>query len=296
MRRALMGSALLLALCGRALGNTGVFFGSGHSLQLVKSADVQMVSEDVTITPVCGLSATAHSVEFRCVFVLKNLSAKPVKIQAGFPLDRQTDGPRRPPSDDTDEVLSYHFIARDANNTYHVRYLADIRNKYPDLFLWDMTFAAGETKTLHVGYILPMSFAGGTTRKLDDPEKILNPQYEKPWHARIEGCMVVFFSYITETGQSWAGPIKKATFRVRNTVFEDGLRRFPEYVGGNPADLSPGMAMPVEGPAPADAGPMPGSGFVGGMKLGAVYPRISPAGWKTAYIPELPPGVAEAVL
>ena len=117
-------------------------------------------------------------------------------------------------------------------------YLADIRNKYPDLFLWDMTFAAGETKTLHVGYILPMSFAGGTTRKLDDPEKILNPQYEKPWHARIEGCMVVFFSYITETGQSWAGPIEKATFRVRNTVFEDGLRRFPEYRGRQPGGPS----------------------------------------------------------
>jgi hypothetical protein len=278
-------------LCGSVLGNTGVFSGSGHSLQLVKSADVQMVSEDVTITPICGLSAMAHSVEFRCAFVLKNLSAKPVKIQAGFPLDRQTDGPPPPPSDDTDQVLSYHFIARDADNTYHVRHVADKRNKYPDIFLWDMAFAAGETKTLHVGYILPMSVAAGSTRKLDDPEKILNPpQYEKPWHARIEGCMMVYFSYITETGQSWAGPINRATFRVRNAFFEYGLRKVPEYVGGDPADLPPGMEMPAEGPTVAGAGPMPDSGFVWGMKLGTVYPRISPAGWKSAYIPEIPPG------
>src|SRR5206468_1272175 len=31
-------------------------------------------------------------------------------------------------------------------------------------------------------------------------------------------------------------------------------------------------------------------GFVFGMKLRTVYPRISPEGWKPAYIPELRPG------
>ena len=31
-------------------------------------------------------------------------------------------------------------------------------------------------------------------------------------------------------------------------------------------------------------------GFVYGMKLGTVYRHISPDGWKTAYIPDIPPG------
>jgi hypothetical protein len=280
-------------MSGRADGNTGVFAGSGHSLQLVKSADVQMVSEDVTITPVCGAESMMHTVEFRCTFVLKNLSDKAVKIQAGFPLNRESHGPPKPLADDADKVLSHHFIARDANNTYHVRYeAADPQGKFEHIFLWDMDFAAGETKTLQVGYSLPMSYAAGTTRKLDDDPNNppAMPEYEKPWHARIEACTVVFFSYITETGKSWAGPIEKATFRVSNNSFEYSLRKCPDYVGGNPADLPPGMEMPEEGPRIGDAVPMVDTGFVWGMKLGNVYRRISPEGWKPAYIPELPPG------
>jgi hypothetical protein len=160
MTKASLGVALLTACCANAFGNTGVFFGSGHTLQLIKSADVRMVSEDVTITPICGVSAVMHSVDVRCTFVLKNLSAKPVKIQVGFPLDSEFHDLARPPSDDADEVLSRHFIARDASNTYHVRHVSAGQSKYPELFLWDMEFAAGETKKIHVGYILPMSFAG----------------------------------------------------------------------------------------------------------------------------------------
>lgn len=292
MRTSLFGLAVLFALCGRAFGNTGVFAGSGHSLQLVKSADVQMVSEDVTITPICGVSSTTDSVDFRCTFVLRNRSAKPLTIQAGFPLDRGTSGPPPAPSDDTDKVLSYHFIARDSNDTYHVRYAAgDPQGKYAHIFLWDMTFAAGETKTLHVGYILPMSFAASTTRKVNDPaEAIYPPEYEKPWHARIEACMVVYFSYITETGQSWTGPIERATFRVNSSVFGGDLRRLPEYVGGNPANAPAEMATSAEESAAEDVPGMSDLGFVLGMKLGTVYPHISPKGWKPAYIPEIHSG------
>ena len=90
-----------------------------------------MVSEDVTIEPIGGASAMISSVEFRCMFVLKNLSPKALTVQVGFPLDRESHGPPKAPSNDADEVLSYHFIARDANNTYHVRYEAsDPQGKY----------------------------------------------------------------------------------------------------------------------------------------------------------------------
>ena len=46
MRQFIFGSTLLLVLCGGAFGNTG-FFWVSHTLQLVKSADVQMVAEVV---------------------------------------------------------------------------------------------------------------------------------------------------------------------------------------------------------------------------------------------------------
>ena len=234
-----------------------------------------------------------HSVKFRCTFVLKNRSAKSVKIQVGFPLDRESHGPPRSPSNDADEVLSYHFIARDANNTYHVRYVAsDPQGKYAHLFLWDMDFAAGEAKTLHVGYILPMSVASHSTRKMgDDPNQPPDiPEYERPWHVRVEPCVVVFFCYVTETGQSWAGPIEKATFRVSNNVFEHSLRKLPEFVGGNPADVPPVMAAAAEAVSGEGVPGMADLGFVFGMKLGTVYRHISPDGWKPAYVPDIPPG------
>ncbi len=110
MRRSLLASALLIALCRIALGNTGVFFGSGHSLQLIKTADVQMVAEDVLITPNCGFSAIKQWADFRCRFLLKNRSNKTVKIQVGFPLDRELVGPPPHPAEDTEKVLDYHFI------------------------------------------------------------------------------------------------------------------------------------------------------------------------------------------
>lgn len=278
MRETLLALVLVSAMCGTVLGNTGVFFGSGHDLQLVKSADVQMVSEDITMTPICGRSLEEHAVDFRCEFVLKNRSDKAVHIQAGFPLDRESHGPPKTTFDETEEVFSYHFIARDASNTYHVRYVpGDPQGKYKHIFLWDMDFAAGETKTLHVGYLLPMSYAAFTTRKMDEPNNALDvPEYEKPWHVRIEPCMLVHFCYITETGQSWAGPIESATFRFNNkNSFEDCLRTASKR-------LDDEMAAATEAPIGEELPGMGDLGFVVGMKLGTLYPYIRPTGWKSA--------------
>jgi hypothetical protein len=286
------GISSLLVFCGGAFGNVGVFSGSGHTLQLVKSADIRMVSEDVTITPVCGPVVMATSIEFRCVFGLTNLSPKPVKIQVGFPLDREFHSDK---IDDTELVLSSHFIARDESHTYHVRHVAnDSKSPFGHMFLWDMEFAGKETKKLHVGYLLPISFAAGTTRKSLDPKRALDPpKYEKPWHPRVDLCAVVFFSYITETGQSWAGPIQQATFRVNTNVFEHCIRQFPEYVGGNPADLPANVEIPDQDPYADNGPPTAGPVFVLGLKLGTFYSRISPDGWKSTYIPELAPGKAK---
>jgi len=252
-----------------------------------------MVSEDVRIRPILGISATTHAVEFRCTFVLRNLSATPATIQVGFPLDRDWLGRPPPPSHDTEEVLSYHFIARDAENTYHVRFVpADLQRRFARIFLWEMRFVANETKTLHVGYVLPMSTAAGTTRMASAAQNAFSRlRYEKPWHVRTEACLKVFFSYVTETGQSWAGTTETARFQFSNTAFERCLREYPEYLGRKPVELLRDSKVPDEAsPTHANVGPMAEAGFVAGMKLGAVYRQITPAGWKPSYDSNVPAG------
>ena len=279
MRLSLLASALLIALSGNSLGNTGVFFGSGHSLKLIKSADVQMVAEDVLISPNCGFSASKQWAEFRCRFLLKNRSDKTVKIQVGFPLDRELQGPPPGPAEDTVKVLDYHFIARDTNNTYHVRYVGgDRQDKLAHIFLWDMEFSPNEEKTLHVSYILPMSFAAGSTNK--DAEAAFDKSiYVRPWQPRIEASLILYFMYVTETGKSWAGPIENARFRFMNAGFEKDLRRFPDPLG-NSDERPPGTKAPDESSKESDS--MTDLGFVPGMKFGTLHAHITPGGWKPA--------------
>ena len=72
-----------------------------------------------------------------------------------------------------------------------------------------------------IGRSDPGSIPSNTDGAIDNPNTI-QPE-EKLWRIGTTVCVVVGFSYITETGQSWAGPIEKATFRVENTVFEHCL-------------------------------------------------------------------------
>jgi hypothetical protein len=283
MRRSLLASAVLIALCGSALGNTGVFFGSGHSLQLIDTADVQMVAEDVLITPNYGASSWKHWAEFRCRFLLKNRSSKEVKIQVGFPLDRELQGPPPASVEDTEKVLSYHFIARDADQTYHVRYVGgDRQDKLAHIFLWDMSFAPNETKTLYVSYILPMSFLANTTNKEGLVAVFYGRSAVRPWQSRIEACITLYCTYVTETGKSWAGPIENARFRFVNRGFERDLRKLPEVIEDNSPEPSSQKDRSAE-----SANDM---GFVPGMKFGTVYLRILPEGSKPAARGDAPLG------
>ncbi len=291
MRRLLLASALLITLSGNSLGNTGVFFGSGHTLQLIKSADVQMVAEDVLITPTCGFSAMTQSAEFRCRFLLKNLSSKTVNIQVGFPLDRELAGPPPHPAEDTEKVLDYHFIARDAHDTYHVRYAGgDGHDKLAHIFLWDMVFAPNEQKTLHVSYILPMSNAVNVTNEEALKAGLDRKVYVRPWQPRIEVCYMLYFVYVTETGKSWAGPIEDARFRFMNTDFERDLQHFPDALQRDLAEHSPEKEPPAE--SSKDSDPTTNLGFVPGMKFGTFYRHITPEGWKAASRADGPLGPA----
>lgn len=166
MKSILAAAFVASVLATDANANTGYFTGSGHTITLTKTEQVQLVSEDVTIRPNCGWEPSMDSVDYRCKFVLKNLTAKPLKIQVGFPLDYQIlqAAPQAP--NPTDLVLNYGFIAREDANTYHVRYVPnDSEEKFSRLFVWDMTFDAAETKILHVVYRLRMSEAISSTRK-----------------------------------------------------------------------------------------------------------------------------------
>jgi hypothetical protein len=237
--KAILAAAFLVSVFGADAGaNTGIFFGSGHTITLGKSEQAELVSEDVTITPKCGWHTMLDSVDYRCKFVLKNLTAKPVKIQVGFPLDGQVVAGAGEVPDTTDLVLDYGFIARDEKDTYHVRFVSnDSEKKFSRLFLWDMAFDPAETKVLRVAYHLPMSQGLSSTRK----SKEGLPRYEQAWHKTLEMCYVERFSYITETGKAWTGPIESATFRVMTGEWEYFWQKRPLLVTVQPEPESDQM-------------------------------------------------------
>jgi len=81
-------ACMLVAMMESSLfANAGYFGGSGHTIELSHSDQIQMVSEEVTITPLPGFQSELDQVEYRCRFVLKNLSPTATTIQVGFPLD-----------------------------------------------------------------------------------------------------------------------------------------------------------------------------------------------------------------
>ena len=160
MKQAVLAFVCVFGFASTVSANAGFFSGSGQTSTLTKTEQVQLVSEEVTMTPVAE-SVQMDRIDVRCKFVLKNLTAKPVKIQVGFPLDSQWI--RRLRKDDRSEmelVLGYHFIARDEDQTYRVScYASDSQQRFSHLFLWDMEFKPKEKRLLNIGYELPVSMA-----------------------------------------------------------------------------------------------------------------------------------------
>ncbi|MCK6459729.1 MAG: DUF4424 domain-containing protein [Planctomycetes bacterium] len=213
----------LVLLCGILHANAGIFSGSGHTVELVKTEEIQLVSEEVTIVPSRARwrfdgGGGMDRVEYYCKFKLRNLTDERVEVQVGFPLDSQfMKQPYDPKEhDEEDLILTYQFMARDKEKTYHVRYApgdGDLRS----IFLWDMAFAPGETRDLAVLYEMPISMGLGTTA-------IARGEYAKPWYVHAEFALVESFRYVTRTGRSWAGEVEKATFEVALPGFESYVR------------------------------------------------------------------------
>jgi hypothetical protein len=214
-----------------AFGNPGVFDGSGQTIKLIRSEDVQMKSEKVIITPMRGpflfdgSLVSCDRADYDCTYVLHNRSKKEVSIQVGFPLRSWVFPTMSGKAEDvTERVLHYKFIARDEKNTYHVRFASkDAEEKLGTIFLWDMTLAPQESRTLRVAYVMPMYWELATMYA--DLTKMTK---DKLWLVlKLPFGIEEGLSYVTETGNSWAGPIEDAEFEVRLSGFEQYLKKRP---------------------------------------------------------------------
>ncbi len=230
-------AASLFSLSVSARANVGVFSGSGHTVKLTESAEIQLVRERVEIRPHRGPrlftgGVPVDRVDFDCTFVLRNLKDQAVKVQVGFPLDSQFLSPPYDPKEDTDTadlVHQHRFIARDDNRTYHTTF-QPFTETFGSTFLWSMDFAPGETRTLRVSYGMNMSMSlGDMVRREDRASRreanrtVSEVEKELPWLEHQGGAIVEWFQYITATGASWAGKIERAEFVVHTWQFEEYL-------------------------------------------------------------------------
>lgn len=215
---------LLIAL---AKANVGIFAGYGSSVKLASSEDIQLVSEEVTITPgrgkflFDGTYAGLDQVEYLCRFKLRNLKNTKVNAQVGFPLNTWRHAQRVEPihniNQETMEFISrYQFIVQEEGHIYTVRYLREDQDeKYEDLFLWTAPFEPNEEKLLQVNYSMPISTG---------PDFNWGLNCEKKWYYWLESINVEWFGYVTETGKSWKGKITEAEFSIFTRGFEEYLR------------------------------------------------------------------------
>ena len=213
-------------------GNVGVFGGSGQTPMLEKTADIQMVEEEIIMIPRRGdypvdLSCrNLDKMDFRCRFILRNLTDKKVVLPVGFPLDVELrylwDEKRQY---NQQAIISFYaFIAGTKDKTFPVRFVPwDKKKKFSQLFLWEMTFEPKEEIELLVNYTMP-GYTGldMTIRNRDwDNRK----PYKCDYLEELAGGSGQAQFYVTETGSSWAGVIEKAVFRYYPYDFEEYLAK-----------------------------------------------------------------------
>ncbi|MGA2501725.1 MAG: hypothetical protein ABSH20_28630 [Tepidisphaeraceae bacterium] len=250
---------LSVVLCvfglSQAQANVGVYTGQGQSLRQITSKTVQMVSEEIVITPGRGRFlfdggvAGLDQVEYSCKFVLRNLTDEAAEVQVGFPVDSQfARGEAEGKDDGKRWVLDYSFIVRDEETTYHIDFVRrepKDKNEARATFVWKMRFTPKETKTLDVQYRIPMSVTRySTQRQIERSDKRLR---------KLTACVLESTGYITETGSSWAGNVEKATFTIDTEPFERYLdwRGFIEKrpAGVKPEEIAESMEpYPVQHP------------------------------------------------
>jgi hypothetical protein len=227
MKRWMIASFVLL-IAPHAWPDIGVFQGAGPETELWNDEAVQLVRESITLVPTRGprpfdgTGAGASRFDFTGSFTLQNTTDHPVELQAGYPLD--ADFP-----DDVFErdkpishwVAKYKFVLFEDGKSCSIRFTKqDRQNKHRGIFLWDMTFAPKERRTLQISCTMPLSVVHASTAR--DPKKAA---YSKPWYAITERCLLESFSLSGEAGATWRGTIGEAQIRLDLKQFEDHLSR-----------------------------------------------------------------------
>ncbi len=217
-----------------SFGNAGVFRGGGRTPVLEKSSQVQMVEEEVVMIPRRGNYPVDTSVrnqdlmDFRCRFLLRNLTDEEVTLQVGFPLSTDAVWIAAPEDLNQSELIHrFAFTAGTRKQVYPVRFVPhDRERKFSNLFLWEMTFAPREEIELLVNYTMGGYLGLGSTRR-QKPGRLLS--YRCPYLAVLTTGICQSQIYVTETGSSWAGEIEKAVFRYYPRDFEEYLTRRGAY-------------------------------------------------------------------
>ena len=225
MRNVLMMWAVFAAALS-LWGNVGVFRGSGQTPVLEKSAEVQMVEEEVVMRPRRGDFPVDDScrnldrMDFSCRFLLRNLADKPVKLSVGFPVSAE--GVSSPASGKA-ALKRFRFVAKTKDRTFPVRFVPhDKKRKFSNIFLWEMSFAPKEEVTLFVTYTMEGYRGLAVTLK---GQKFENRPYLDRYG---EFCILAvgqYQFYVTGTGSCWAGKIEKAVFRYYPFAFEEYLKK-----------------------------------------------------------------------
>ena len=139
---------LLLFVFISCFGNAGVFRGSGQTPALGKTDQIQMVEEEIIMFPRRGdypvdtSGRNLDKMDFRCRFILRNLSDKTVVIPVGFPLDTDARLQDNKGKFNQSQLIGhYGFTAGTKDRTFSVRFVPwDEKKKFSKLFLWEMTF------------------------------------------------------------------------------------------------------------------------------------------------------------
>jgi len=221
----------LFSVFVNCFGNVGVFRGSGQTPVLGKTDQIQMVEEYIFMIPHRGNYPVDTScrnldkMDFRCRFLLRNLSDKTVVIPVGFPLDTEARLQDDKGKFNQSHLIGhYGFTAGTKDKTFPVRFVPwDRKKKFSKLFLWEMTFEPKQEIELFVYYTM------GGYLGLDGTMRNRNWDKRKPYKCEyleeLTGGIGQAQFYVTETGSSWAGVIEKAVFRYYPYEFEEYLAK-----------------------------------------------------------------------
>lgn len=241
-------SIVLLLVGTFCFGNAGIFGGSGKSVTLRSTDKIQMVSEEVNIflcrsaRPVTGGAnwLSLDKARYQCKFQLKNLTPKPLTVKVGFPLSYDNYAIPRYNAKDADidqavVISKFNFIAGTQQGTYPINYVKnDQKNKYRNIFLWQMSFKPNEIINLNVSYEMTGYCGMGTTQKR--PYKW--GQYVREYLNQLDICVAEIFPYVTETGKSWSGKIESANFKIHIDDFEKYLHERGAFEDGKTIPFS----------------------------------------------------------